>query len=74
MGIATDVRSPYFRFALDMIQMAGSTTAVVLLFYTGLSTWSVAATVITSAFTILSLLLFRTTDLRRRARDVMKPK
>ena len=49
------------RFVLGMAQMAGTTTAGVLLFRTGVSTPSLLAVVVTCAMTTLSVLLFGST-------------
>ena len=46
------------RLALGMAQMAGATIAIVLLVGTGVSQWTLVATVITCVLTTISVLLF----------------
>jgi hypothetical protein len=46
------------RFALGMTQMAAATIAVVLLFLTGITTWSLVAAVLACVLTTASVLLF----------------
>ena len=49
---------PILRFTLGMTQMATATVALILLLWTGVSRWSLAAAVAACASTTVSVLLF----------------
>ena len=53
-------RGNAIRFALGMTQMAAATVAVVLLFNTGVTTWSLMTAVMACVLTTASVLLFGT--------------
>ncbi len=46
------------RLVLGLAQMVGAVTALIFLAQTGLSSWTLSATIVTGALTTISVLLF----------------
>jgi hypothetical protein len=63
--VATVVRWAWVRMCLGWAQMAGASASIVLLAVTGVSTPAIVVLSVTTAFTVVSVILFRVLKLPR---------